>query len=594
MKNLLFISFLFLFQGLFAQDEFLAKQYLKEGNFKKAVFFYERLTNNQPNRNDYSEGLVYCYQQLEQYTKAQKHLEKTLSRPRSYPTFFIELGYNYSLQQQEQKAAIYYNRALEKVREFPEYGYGIGLRFQKYALLDWAKKTFILAMERNPNLEYNLQLARIYGEEGNISQMFQRYLQLLENGKVSQSKVLRQIEGFINEDPENQNNILLKKSLLQKLQKQPNPLWNQLLSWLFVQQHQYKSAFTQEKAIYKRSANKSLARLENLGHYSYNKKEYPTASLIFKYISEKTTHPITLLKAKLLLLKLDPLQDPNSKKETIKKEYDKLMATYGYQTQSLQLQMAYAQYLTFTLNQPAPAIKILKKTLRLPLDKYNKAKIKMSLGDILVYNKQFNQALINFSQVQKSLKNDVVGQNARFKVAQTSFYKGDFDWALNQLKVLRGSSSQLIANDAMQLSLLISDNVYEDSTQVALKKYAKADLLSYQNKTSEAIAVLGEILEEHKGARIEDEALLKQAQLLEKQHNYDAARLNYKKIITFFPWDILADDANYALGKLYETSLNEPEKAKQYYEKIIYDYQDSFYFPLARKNFRRLRGDNIN
>ena len=220
----------------------------------------------------------------------------------------------------------------------------------------------------------------------------------------------------------------------------------------------------------------------------------------------------------------------------------------------------------------------------------------MALGDILVFDQKFNRALIYFSQIQKEkgLKNDVLSQNARFKVAQTSFYKGDFDWALTQLKVLRGSTSQLIANDAMQLSLLIADNSLEDSTQTALKKYARADLLAYQNKTKEAITVLDDILQNHKGEKVEDEALLRQGQLLERLKEYDSARFNYLKIIEFYNTDILADDALFALGQLYEGALNTPQKAQEYYEKIIYNHQDSYYFPQARKNYRRLRGDTIN
>ena len=218
----------------------------------------------------------------------------------------------------------------------------------------------------------------------------------------------------------------------------------------------------------------------------------------------------------------------------------------------------------------------------------------MALGDILVFDRKFNEALINFSQIQKSLKNDVLGQEARFKVAQTSFYKGDFDWAFTQLKVLRGSTSQLIANDAMQLSLLISDNSLEDSTQTALKKYARADLLAYQNKTDEAIKALDDILQNHKGEKIEDEALLKQGELLESVADYEGAKFNYQKIIEFYGNDILADDAHFAIAELYRNILNEPEKAKRHYEKIIYNYQDSYYFPQARKNFRMLRGDAIN
>jgi tetratricopeptide (TPR) repeat protein len=144
------------------------------------------------------------------------------------------------------------------------------------------------------------------------------------------------------------------------------------------------------------------------------------------------------------------------------------------------------------------------------------------------------------------------------------------------------------------LSLLISDNSLEDSTQTALKKYARADLLAYQNKTKEAISALDDILQNHKGEKIEDEALLKQGELLVSIKDYEAAKFNYQKIVEFYASDILADDAYFALGELYRNELNEPEKAKDHYEKIIYNYQDSYYFPLARQHFRRLRGDSIN
>jgi tetratricopeptide (TPR) repeat protein len=576
------------------QDDFLAKQYVKEGNFEKAVVFYERLTKKQPNRHDYTEGLIQCYQQMERYDESEALLKGLLERPRPYPAFHIELGYNYALQNKQLEAEAQYQLAVNAVKQRPNHGYGLGVRFQKYALLDWALQAYQLAMEGNPDLDYNLQMARIYGEQGHIGQMYDSYLQLLENGKTSQAKVLRQIEGFINDEPENGNNQLLRKSILKRLQKDPNPLWNELLSWLFVQQNQFKQAFIQEKALYKRSSEKSLARIENLGRHGFSVKEFAIAHDIFEFMAKEANDVPTTLRAQLTLLQIDGIQNGDKSITKRADQFEKMMATYGYQAATLDLQLAYAKFLTFTQDKPEVASRILKKCLKLPLDRYTKAKVKMGLGDILVYDQRFNQALIQYSQVQKNLKNDVMGQNARFKVAQTSFYKGDFDWALEQLKVLRGSASQLIANDAMQLSLLISDNVFMDSTQTALKTYARADLLAYQNENDKAIVLLQTIMDEHQGKSIEDEALLKQAKLYEMQGKFDQARLNYMKIAEFFPWDILADDANYALGQLYEHQLKDTEKAKACYEKIIYDYQDSYYFPLARKHFRRLRGDLVN
>ena len=595
MRFILFLIWYFIFFAFAsAQEDFLAKQYFADGEFEKAVVFYEKLVKKNSRQTDYVEGLIACYQQLERYEDAEHFLLKKVIEKNTNPTFFIELGYNYTLQNKPEKANEYYNIAIKSLEDNPRFGYKVGIRFQKYALLDEAIAAYTKAMEFKPSLNYDYQIARIYGEQGNVEKMFQSYLKLVYEGKSSKARVLRDIDDFITEEPDNENNGILRKTLLQYAQKNPDVLWNELLSWLFVQQKQYKSAFAQEKAIYKRKDEISLDRLNNLGEITLTNEDVETAQLVFNYIKEKASAPETKLNAELNLINIELLESDDDKLNSIEKKFEALIKNYGYDSNTLQLQIAYANFLTFKKENAEAAITILKKSLDLPLNRYNKAYVKMALGDILVYSQRFNEALIYFSQVQKSLKNDILGQDARFKVAQTSFYKGDFDWALTQLKVLRGSTSQLIANDAMQLSLLISDNSIEDSTQTALKKYARADLLAYQNKTQTAIDKLEDILQNHKGEKVEDEALLRQAELLESQKKYDAARFNYQKIIEFFASGILADDAHFRMGQLYQNRLNSPEKAKPHYEKIIYNYQDSYYFPQARKNFRQLRGDIVN
>ncbi len=577
-----------------AQDDFLAKQYFNDGEYEKALVFYEKLVDQNPRRMDFAENMIRCYQQLEYYEKAEGFLMGRLESGNAFPTIYIELGYNYRLQENTQQATVYYKKALEAIEKNPNYGYGIGVGFQRFSLLDFALQAFERAMELNPELDYNFQIAQIYGEQGNIEKMFVAYLQLLDKGRSTLGNVLGKIGDFITEDADNENNRILKKVILQKAQKDPDVLWNEMLSWLYAQQKQYNFAFTQEKAIYKRAEGSTFERMEALGNTSLENDAVDIAQQVFEYIVKNSSEIVTRLNAQLHLLDIELLRAEEKDFDRIDTSYQELMNTYGYQVPTLQLQVAYANFLTFKRSESEKAVLILKKSLELPLAKYGEAYIKMALGDILVFDQKFNEALIYFSQIQKSLKNDVLGQEARFKVAQTSFYKGDFDWALTQLKVLRGSTSQLIANDAMQLSLLISDNSLEDSTQTALKKFARADLLAYQNKNQEAIAELEEILQQHKGEKIEDEALLRQAQLLEASNNLEAALFNYTKIIEFFGNDILADDAHFAMAELYRTKLNNTEKAKYHYERILYNFQDSYYFPQARKNFRILRGDTIN
>jgi len=180
---ILLTSYLLLLTSTFAQEDFLAKRYFEDGDFDKAVIFYEKLVEKNPRRTDYAEGLIACYQQLERYEDAKEFLLEAISLEKVYPTFFIELGYNYTLQDSLEKANKYYDQAISKIDENPNYGYGLGFRFQKYSILDYSLKAYSRAMELNPRLDYNFQMARIYGEQDNIDKMFTAYLTLIRNGK---------------------------------------------------------------------------------------------------------------------------------------------------------------------------------------------------------------------------------------------------------------------------------------------------------------------------------------------------------------------------------------------------------------------------
>lgn len=580
--------------NLWSQDDFLAKQYFSDGAFDKAVVFYEKLVAANPGRSDYAENLVNCYQQLQSYDKAVDFLKSRINTGTAYPSVYIDLGYTYLLMGQASESDAWYRKALEAIDANPNVGYGIGFKFQRYTLLDYALTAYRRSMELNPDLDFSFQIAQIYGEQGRITEMFDAYMDLMATRPTAKQNVMRALEAFIDADPQAENNQLLRRVLLGRAQRSPDPVWNELLSWLMVLQGQYDAAFSQEKAIFRRVPEASLDRIIELGRMAEEEGQLGAADQAYAFVISESRDSVSRLNARLHRIDIDLRLRPGKAVPDARKAYEDLLASYGYATETIQLQVAYANFLAFQDNQPERAIDVLKKSLELPLSDYSQGYLKLNLGDILVFDERFNEALILFSQVQKTLKNDVMGQQARYKVAQASFYKGDFEWALTQLKVLRNSTSQLIANDAMQLSLIISDNSLEDSTQTALRKYARADLLAYQKKDAEAIAALEEILTQHKGEAIEDEALLMHARLLEARGDFTGALLSYRKIVEFYGSDILADDAHFALAELYRTRLGEPEKAMEHYLEILYQFQDSYYFPQARKQFRALRGDPVN
>jgi len=584
---------LFLFcsiSGARAQSEVLARYFFDQGEFEKALKTYEKLVEENPQNTSYFFGLVESHQQLENFSRAEELLRNKLNNSANNPTLLIELGHNYELQQNTERAEQFYAEALSAVDARPNYAYSIARTFQKYSLLENAAATYEKAMQLNNELNFNMQLARIYGEQGKTELMFENYLELIEANPDFFPIANREFGKYISADASSEANTIFRRLLLTKLQKDPSLLYNEMLSWLFTQEQEFLKAFSQEKAIYRRS-DKSLQSILNLAVMAREASDFEAAKEIVEYVIEEAPSENIVLQGNQFLLKMKVENEEKENYSEIEKRYTELLEQFGTGLNTLNLQLDFANFLAFKQNKKEEAIALLKQVSDKANRDFDKAMIKIALADILVLQEKFNEALIYYSQVQNLVKNDQISQNARFKVAKTSYFKGDFKWAKQQLDVLKSSTSQLIANDAMELSLLIEDNSIEDSTQTALKKYARADLLAFQEKNSESIELLSEILNLHKGEKIEDEALLKQAQLFEETGQLRNAENNYLVIIKDFNADILADNARYYLAELYANELEDPEKAKEYYEQIIFNFADSIYFVEARKKYRALRGD---
>ena len=593
MHKIVFILFFLSLTVINAQNNLLAENYFEQGEYEKALTLYTQLYKKNKYFN-YFKAIVASHQQLEEYKEAEKLLKGRLNI-KIIPQLYVELGYNYSLQENDSLATINYNKAILFVKESEKFNYGrsIGESFERYSLLDKAIETYLTAMDVFPDTDYSYQLARLYGEQGNLEKMFDSYLVLIKKKRSYQGVAQQNFSLYISEDPAEEANILLRKVLLQKLQKQSDVLYNELLSWLFIQQKEYKKAFTQEKAIYKRMGNNDMSGIADIAYFATNDDDDENAILIVNFVIDNASTPKEKIEGYQQLMKIKLKTASKKEYPKIKKSYEDLFNEFGSGKETHQLQLDYNYFLGFQNNEKDLAVSNLKSFSKQPLSQYQEARIKMLLADILVFDEKFNQALIYYSQIQHEVKGNLLAQEARFKVAKTSYFNFDFAWAQLQLDVLKKSATQLIANDAMQLSLLIKDNSIEDSTQTALKQFARADLLTFQKKETEAISVLKNLLENHKGEKIEDEALLKLGELYETKGEYEKAAESYLALIQFYNEDILADDAHYRLAKLYETKLNQPQKAKEYYELLIFNFVDSIYFVEARKKYRMLRGDEI-
>lgn len=586
------IAFIFLLFSLWAsaQNEQLAQNYYDRGEFEKAVVSYEELLKNNPGNSLFFQRTVDCYQQLQQFDKAEKALQARLEKFKQ-SNLLIELGYNYQLQKDESKAKKIYEQAIDKISKNVNEAYGIGYTFERKSLLDYALLAYKTATEIEPRLTFNSQIAVIYGQQGKTDLMIETYLLDAYQNPQNLPLIQSQLSRFMNEDADETFNDNLRKSLLLRAQKTQDIFWNDFLSWFFIQQKEYGKAFIQQKAIYKREPE-SFSNIVNLGQMAIEDNDQEAATEILTFVLQNTNDIDLIIQANSYLMEMKIENSQEKDYIAISQELDKLITEFGVSPYTLPLLRLQANFSAFQLKKPEQAKTILKNAMEMDLSRNQTAEVKMELADILLYEEKFNQALIYYSQVENDMSGDVLGQEASLKTAKTSYYKADFEWANHQLKVLKSASTQLIANDALDLFLLISDNTVEDSTQTALKKFARADFLLYQNKKQESLAQFQQILKEHKGEEIEAVTLLRIGKIYEKLDDFTKALENYEAIINNHKDGIYIDEALYFSAEIYADHLKDNEKAKPLYEKVILNHEDSIYSVEARKKYRQLRGDN--
>lgn len=587
-KIAFFIFFLTSF-WVSAQNEQLALQYFDDGEFEKALTIFEENLQKQPSNYFFFQKVIECRQQLKQYDKAE---EVILKRKEKYnqPILLVELGYNYQLQKNEIEAKKQYNLALLEVEKQANHAYQVANFFEKKVLLDWAIKTYETAQQANPNLNFDYQTALLQGQLGNLDLMLEKLLDYGYKNQENTALVQNQLSRYLLDDTEGTFADAIKKSLLLKTQKSQDVYWNQSLSWLFVQQKEYGKAFVQEKAVYKRNPE-SFYNIVTLARLAIEEKQNEDATTILTFVLENTQDLELQMQAHHFLISMEIESALHKEYVAIDLKLQDLLKKYGISPYSLDLQLLTAHFEAFYLNQPELGKQLLQNALKLPLNLRDQSKVKMELADIMVYDEKFNQAILYYAQVEDNLKNDVLAHEASMKLANANFYKKDFDWTLQQVKNLKQSSSLLIANDAVELFLLIQDNSVEDSLRVALQAYAKADLQLYQKKNEEALQSFLTILEKHKGESIEDETLLKIADIYYQKKDYLKALSYYQNILDNHKEGIYIDEALFFSAEIYRKYLLDNEKAKALFEKIVLEHPDSLYYTESRKQYRTLRGD---
>jgi tetratricopeptide (TPR) repeat protein len=584
--------------GLNAQEAKLAQQYFYDGEYEKAVVLYEKLLQQQENNEYVFDRYIDCLLQLQRYADIEKAVARVLRKNPDDGKLYVYLGRALEQQYKEEEANTQYRKAIEKL---PKDRYAImrlantfgGLNKVDLAIESYVKGSELL----NDKYVFAYSLGELYRRKGDGAKMIEQFLNSLEASPERLENVQTIFQRYLLEEDYKE----LQRQLYARAQENEQAIqYPELLAWLFVQQKDYSNALRQLRALDRR-LKENGARIFQMAQIAANDGDYDPAIEAFDYIvTQKGTESPFYLDAKLSSLRYRRIKlvegysyTPNDLR-LLEQEYISFLTQVGYNRNTAPLIMELAELEAYYLNDQEKAISLLKEMIDYPgLNPRKQAEAKLILGDLYLIREEVWEATLLYSQVDKAFKDDQLGNDARFRNARLAYYSGDFPWAQAQFDVLKASTSKLISNDALDLSVFITDNLGLDSIDTPLKLYSEADLLVFQNRFEDAFLKLDSLLVAFPQHALEDDVAYLKAQVYLKQRKYQEAAKAYETIIEKFSDGIRADNSIFALAGLYEKFLNDREKAKALYEKLFIDYSGSTFAVEARKRYRILRGDKV-
>lgn len=582
-----------------AQERQLAEQYFADGEYGKAATLYLKLYQEQPGVDLYLERYTESVIGSGSFSEVEQFLRKEQKRRPKVMQPYISLATVLRAQERHEEAAAEYDRAIAELT--PDHNQINRLASALVKDLDYAKAAEVYArgakLLKDPYI-FAFNLGELYRRAGDVPRMIEQYLAYLRQVPQQISTVQMVMQRSLADEDHTELQSQLYEAIASGSGSEI-PLI-EMLTWSFLQRKDYRNALRQVKALDQKLQEQGN-RVFDLGMVALNEQDYLPAIDAFTYIVEfKGKSSPYYLEARKQMLKARRqvvLTDPTASGEglrVLESEYRMLIADYGITPPMAPLMIELAELEAIHLLQLDTAIAVLEQVVEMPgLQQDIRSQAKLALGDYYLIHGDVWDATLLYSQVDKLYKDDPLGHEARFRNARLSYFNRDFEWAQTQFNVLKASTSKLIANDALDLSVFIMDNSGLDTTYESMGLYADAEMLLFQNRHEEALQKLDTLVQRFPFHSLEDDVLYLKARIYLKERDFGRAATTLQRIVDQFTEEIRADNALYMLGDLYSGPLQDPAKAMTYYEKLFTDHSDSMFAADARKQFRRLRGDKV-
>jgi tetratricopeptide (TPR) repeat protein len=548
----------------------------------------------------YFENYINCLIGMKAFDDAEKALKKQL-RKKKDSNYEIILGFIAKEKGDNAKANAIYDEVIKEITNNTGSVVSVANNFFNRREYEYAEKAYLKGRELIPTEMFRSNIATIYAYTRNYSRMMEELLALVKEDENQLPAVEGRLNSLIKYDFDNTLNTLVKKEVLKKITEEPGTtVYNRLLIWFYIEEENYSMALTHSISLDKRTKNEeaaifefSLSAAQNqlwdvaLNGLNYLVGRTPAVS----NISEVNKEIVSVEYRKFISLPSNQRPSPDG----LISKFDKLLTELGYEAKNSSFILDYAHFLAFYLNQNEKAFNILERAVDMPdLNNLQRSALKLELADLNVYDNNLWSATLMYAQIIDNNRENPIGDDAKLKKAKLGFYLGDINWAKAQLDVLKASTSKLIANDAMELSMLIAAYYELDSVELPIQLFARGDLLLFRNKDKEAIETFDSISTLFPGHSLQDKILMRKALIAEKEFDFDKAVSTYQSLLSEFAFSSSADDALYKMAVITEEKLLQKEKAQELYKQLLVNYPSSIFTADSRSRYRKLRGDKLD
>lgn len=577
----------------------LASSFFRDKEYAKAAPLYLELFET-TKMNYYFDNYVNCLVQNGEYDEAEKAIKKQLRKGKN-TGLQITLGSVYKQKGDIDKATDAFDEILEKLEKNEGAVISVANDFFNIREYDYAEKTYLRGRQIFDDSQlFRSNIAMIYAYTRNYAKMMDEYFLMLRDDENQLPNVEGRINSLLQYDFDNSLRILVKKEILKKIQEDPNRvIYNRFLIWLLVQEQNFEQALNQSIALDRRTKTEETDIL-NFSKSAAQNNLFDVALKGLDYLSSRkpSISNVEQVQREIVTIEYRKFvslpQSQRTNSELLLQKFQTILNQSGYTAQNSEFICDYAHFLAFYLNRADRAYEVLDSALNIRgLDNVKRSNLKIELADINVFDDNLWGATLIYAQIIDSNKENPIGNDVKLKKAKLGFYLGDIKWAKAQVDALKASTSKLTANDAMELSLLISEYYDMDTIEEPIQLFARGDLLVFQNKDSLAIATYDSVNIKYPGHSLNDRILMRKAQISEKNFQFDNAIALYSDVLENYPASTSADDALYKLALLYELQFKNVEKAQELYKQILLSYPGSIFVSDSRNRYRILRGDII-